>query len=70
MTDAPDVDFDALNETASSNALSEKFKASDQQSQGLETRDISAGAAYRYFRDQQTSQYLYEPDAAAQEIEE
>lgn len=51
MTDAPDVDFDALNEAASSNALSEKFKASDQQSQGLETRDISAGAAYRYFRD-------------------
>jgi hypothetical protein len=30
MTDAPDVDFDALNEAASSNALSEKFKPSDQ----------------------------------------
>ena len=60
VTDAPEVDFDKLNEEQSRD-LREKFEMVDQQSQGVINKEISGGAAYKYFRDLQTAQYLFDP---------
>ncbi len=60
VTDAPDIDYDKLNEDLAREMMA-KFDSAPGDQGGVITKDvISAASAYKYFRDLETNRYLLE----------